>query len=97
MPYIFCLIAQSVEQGTENPRVSGSIPDLGTIFSKDSSLPTCMSEGLFLFFENENTLVPGDFKYRAKASTRTVGKTDEHAQPARIHKMEKHLNPARLA
>ena len=25
-------IAQSVEQGTENPRVGGSIPPLGTIF-----------------------------------------------------------------
>ncbi len=25
-------VAQSVEQGTENPRVGGSIPSLGTIF-----------------------------------------------------------------
>jgi hypothetical protein len=27
-------IAQSVEQGTENPRVGGSIPPLGTILKK---------------------------------------------------------------
>ena len=27
-------IAQSVEQGTENPRVGGSIPPLGTIYLK---------------------------------------------------------------
>ena len=27
-------IAQSVEQGIENPRVPGSIPGLGTIFRK---------------------------------------------------------------
>ena len=27
----FAQIAQSVEQGTENPRVRGSIPRLGTI------------------------------------------------------------------
>ena len=27
---IFAQIAQSVEQGTENPRVTGSIPVLGT-------------------------------------------------------------------
>jgi hypothetical protein len=26
-------IAQSVEQGTENPRVAGSIPALGTIYA----------------------------------------------------------------
>ena len=29
---MFAQIAQSVEQGTENPRVGGSIPPLGTIF-----------------------------------------------------------------
>jgi hypothetical protein len=28
-------IAQSVEQGIENPRVGGSIPSLGTTFSFD--------------------------------------------------------------
>ena len=28
-------IAQSVEQGIENPRVGGSIPSLGTTFSID--------------------------------------------------------------
>ena len=28
----FAQIAQSVEQGIENPRVGGSIPSLGTIF-----------------------------------------------------------------
>ena len=27
-------VAQSVEQGTENPRVGGSIPPLGTPFSE---------------------------------------------------------------
>ena len=27
-------VAQSVEQRTENPRVGGSIPPLGTIYSK---------------------------------------------------------------
>ena len=30
----YAQIAQSVEQGTENPRVGGSIPPLGTRFSK---------------------------------------------------------------
>jgi hypothetical protein len=30
-------IAQSVEQGIENPRVGGSIPSLGTIFSQNTS------------------------------------------------------------
>ena len=30
-PAIIAQIAQSVEQGTENPRVGGSIPPLGTI------------------------------------------------------------------
>ena len=29
----FASVAQSVEQGTENPRVGGSIPPGGTIFS----------------------------------------------------------------
>ena len=29
---MFAQIAQLVEQGTENPRVLGSIPSLGTIF-----------------------------------------------------------------
>ena len=29
-PAIIAQIAQSVEQGTENPRVGGSIPPLGT-------------------------------------------------------------------
>ena len=28
----YAQVAQSVEQGTENPRVGGSIPPLGTIF-----------------------------------------------------------------
>ena len=28
---VFASVAQSVEQGTENPRVGGSIPPLGTI------------------------------------------------------------------
>lgn len=31
-------IAQSVEQGTENPRVGGSIPPLGTTTYKDDSV-----------------------------------------------------------
>ncbi len=32
-------LAQSVEQGTENPRVRGSIPRLGTIFVSVSRAP----------------------------------------------------------
>ena len=32
----FASVAQSVEQGTENPRVGGSIPPGGTIFSMDA-------------------------------------------------------------
>ena len=31
-------VAQSVEQGTENPRVGGSIPSLATIFQLDVRL-----------------------------------------------------------
>ena len=31
-PTSFAEVAQSVEQGTENPRVGGSIPSLGTTF-----------------------------------------------------------------
>ena len=31
---IYAQVAQSVEQRTENPRVGGSIPPLGTIFIK---------------------------------------------------------------
>ena len=31
-PAIYAQIAQSVEQGTENPRVAGSIPALGIFF-----------------------------------------------------------------
>ncbi len=34
-------VAQSVEQGTENPRVSGSIPLPGTIYFNDLPLITC--------------------------------------------------------
>jgi hypothetical protein len=34
----FAQIAQSVEQGTENPRVAGSIPALGTNIIKKSRL-----------------------------------------------------------
>ena len=39
----YAQVAQSVEQGTENPRVGGSIPPLGTInisqlFSRNFSL-----------------------------------------------------------
>ena len=38
MAHQFAQIAQSVEQGTENPRVLGSIPSLGTMESlKDFS------------------------------------------------------------
>ena len=33
-PAIWAQIAQSVEQRTENPRVAGSIPALGTRFNK---------------------------------------------------------------
>lgn len=35
---IYAQIAQSVEQGTENPRVGGSIPPLGTTTYKDDSV-----------------------------------------------------------
>ena len=31
---MYAQIAQSVEQGTENPRVGGSIPPLGTNYKK---------------------------------------------------------------
>ena len=41
---IYAQIAQSVEQGTENPRVRGSIPRLGTN-KRHHSL-----NGVFLFF-----------------------------------------------
>ena len=34
VPAIYAQIAQSVEQGTENPRVAGSIPALGTSSAK---------------------------------------------------------------
>ena len=37
---LFCRyaqVAQSVEQRTENPRVDGSIPPLGTIFKKQAT------------------------------------------------------------
>ena len=30
----FAQVAQSVEQGTENPRVGGSIPSLSTIYMR---------------------------------------------------------------
>ena len=33
-PAIYAQIAQSVEQGTENPRVAGSIPALGIVYAK---------------------------------------------------------------
>ena len=40
-------IAQSVEQGTENPRVGGSIPPLGTIMRKwlSGRASPCQGEG----------------------------------------------------
>ena len=41
---LFAQIAQSVEQGTENPRVRGSIPRLGTI----QILKTSLIAGFFL-------------------------------------------------
>ena len=34
--FLFALIAQSVEQRTENPCVAGSIPALGTLKNNDS-------------------------------------------------------------
>ncbi len=34
-------VAQSVEQGTENPRVGGSIPSLGTIERQSKVMPCC--------------------------------------------------------
>ena len=43
----FASVAQSVEQGTENPRVAGSIPALGTICGHSSSgrAPPCQGGG----------------------------------------------------
>ena len=41
----FAQIAQSVEQGTENPRVDGSIPSLGT---RRRGYP--VSDDLFFFY-----------------------------------------------
>ena len=41
----FAQVAQSVEQWTENPRVGGSIPSLGTIIIKAPRV----SRGAFLF------------------------------------------------
>ena len=38
VPQISAQVAQSVEQGTENPRVGGSIPPLGTIFHTISNV-----------------------------------------------------------
>ena len=44
---LFASVAQSVEQRTENPRVDGSIPALGTICGHSSSgrAPPCQGGG----------------------------------------------------
>jgi hypothetical protein len=39
-------VAQLVEQRTENPRVAGSIPALGTIFSRFSPLASSMTDAI---------------------------------------------------
>ena len=44
----YAQIAQLVEQGTENPRVLGSIPSLGTTYKKAADLIRCfVFTGLF--------------------------------------------------
>ena len=48
----YAQIAQSVEQGTENPRVGGSIPPLGT--KKISSLLKDLSRGLVQLVERRS-------------------------------------------
>ena len=42
-------VAQSVEQRTENPRVGGSIPPLGTIFFDFQSVTLWVVRGLSVF------------------------------------------------
>ena len=41
--FAFGQVAQSVEQGTENPRVGGSIPPLATIFINKIETPCFQS------------------------------------------------------
>ena len=55
----FAQIAQLVEQGTENPRVAGSIPALGTTCGHSSSgrAPPCQGGGSE--FEPRNPLQYG--------------------------------------
>ncbi len=62
---IFCSsaqVAQSVEQRTENPRVDGSIPPLGTMNSKGSDLigaffmPITLIQWVKRFFRLPDTL-----------------------------------------
>ena len=56
--YFFGSIAQLVEQGTENPRVSGSIPLRAT--KKDSKKITI---SFFIFSTNNNLLLVGLHSY----------------------------------
>ena len=58
----FAQIAQSVEQGTENPRVDGSIPSLGTIKDCD-----CRSPFYFftLLFRYRYSLLTTAFRQRS--------------------------------
>ena len=42
---MFAEVAQSVEQGTENPRVGGSIPSLGTTFTDGKANEQAKEEG----------------------------------------------------
>ena len=50
----YAQIAQLVEQGTENPRVLGSIPSLGTTYVKNNGLiiSTVVFLHLLLFYRN---------------------------------------------
>ena len=40
----YASVAQSVEQGTENPRVGGSIPPQGTICGSGSVVEHCLAK-----------------------------------------------------
>ena len=68
-PLLYASVAQLVEQGTENPRVVGSIPTGGTTFRGFSSFgraPPCQGGGGG--FEPRNPLHPRA-RYRARFSS----------------------------
>ena len=57
---MYAQIAQLVEQGTENPRVLGSIPSLGTIFF----LKKNVIQSAHVFFEKECDTISSCVKNR---------------------------------